>query len=358
MSRLRAYALCAALHAFAAGTASAPAAETRFAAPSGDTSNQLVISSVTDLVAIRPLIAGFQKHNPDVSITYSETTSNTLDARITRACRDHRFLADLVISSAVAQQVRLVNDGCSQVIDSQMIGRLPEWARWRNELVALTLEPAVIVYNKRTLAASEIPDNRFKLVDLLRQSTRFKGRIGTYDIVSSGVGYLFAFEDAVQATTWGRLLESFGRNSVQLFCCTADILDRVADGRLDIGYNVLGSYALARQAADPDLGIVFPSDYTLALGRAALIPRDARNPSAATRFLDFALSDAGRRILENDSHLLSSIDGIRALTRIAGGDDQAIRPIALSPALLVALDKAKRTMFLNQWRQSVVPVGD
>ena len=240
-----------------AAIAPAAAAETRFPAASGAASETLTIASVTDLAAIRPLIEAFQEQNPQTAVVYSEATSNTLDARVTAACRAHRFIADLVVSSAVAEQVRLVNDGCSQPIFSPLVQMLPAWARWRDELVALTIEPAVIVYNKAALSPSEVPRNRFQLVDLLRQSNRFNGRIGTYDIVSSGVGYLFAFEDATQATTWGRLLESFGRNAVRTFCCTSEVLDRVADGRLDIGYNVLGSYALARQAADPRLGWSF-----------------------------------------------------------------------------------------------------
>ena len=339
-------------------TLPARAAETRFASVSGAASQTLTIASVTDLAAIKPLIQAFQKRNPGTAVVYSEATSNTLDARVTAACRAHRFIADLVVSSAVAEQVRLVNDGCSQPIFSPVIQMLPAWARWRSELVALTIEPAVIVYNRAALSPSEVPRNRFQLVDLLRQSNRFNGKIGTYDIVSSGVGYLFAFEDATQATTWGRLLESFGRDSVLTFCCTSEVLDRVADGRLDIGYNVLGSYALARKAVDPRLGVVFPSDYTLALGRAALIPETAENPSAATRFVEFALSPEGRSILEGRSHLLSSIGGLRELARIAGGDDELIRPVALTPALLVALDRAKRRMFLEQWRQSIKPLGD
>ena len=104
--------------------------------------------------------------------------------------------------------------------------------------------------------------------------------------------------------------------------------------------------------------MVFPSDYTLALGRAALIPQAAADPSAATRFMEFAMSPEGRSILARKSHLLSSIGGLQELARIAGGDDQSIRPVALSPALLVALDRAKHKMFLDQWRQSIKPVGD
>lgn len=331
--------------------------ETVFPAPSGATADRLVIASVTDMIAIEPLIKAFQKRDPGTTVIYLESTSDPLDAAATDACKKAEFFADLVVSSAVAQQVRLVNDGCAQPIRSPAIERLPDWAKWRGELVGLTLEAAVIVYNRRALAPADVPHSRFELVDLLRRTDRFKGMVGTYDIASSGVGYLFAFEDAAQASTWGRLLESFGRNDVQLFCCTSDILDRVADGRLLIGYNVLGSYALAKQAVDPRLGIVFPSDYTLALSRAGFIPDAAENPAAARRFLAFSLSPEGIKILSERSRLLSPIDGAEVLSHIAGDDDESIRPIALTPALLVAFDKAKREMFLDQWRRSVGEAG-
>ena len=129
-----------------------------------------------------------------------------------------------------------------------------------------------------------MPTNRFELIDLLRESNALDERIGTYDIETSGVGYLFAFEDAIQASTWGRLVESFGRNRAQLFCCTSEILDRVADGRLIVGYNVLGSYALERIARDDRIGMILPSDYTLILSRAVFVSRDTRAPDLAAEF--------------------------------------------------------------------------
>lgn len=324
---------------------------------SGARSEQLVIGSVTDLVFIEPLILAFQQANPTTEVVYRQMTSLELYDATARACESGAFFADLVISSAVPEQVRLVNDGCSEPFRFTLPAGLPEWASWRNELVGLTFEPAVIVYDRQGLAPGEVPRNRFELVDLLRQTERFRGRIGTYDIESSGVGYIFAFEDAAQASTWGRLLESLGQNRAQLFCCSSDVIDGVATGRLVLGYNVLGSYALARQAQNPRIGIIFPSDYTLALSRAALVSRHARNKRAANALIALALSDTGQRLLSGASKLYSSLNGPQMLARadrMAGrsGGEAAFRPIALSPALLVGLDQAKRKAFLDQWRKS------
>jgi iron(III) transport system substrate-binding protein len=338
------------------GSGSADAAQTitRFDAPSSQ-SGDLVIASVTDLDFMRPLISAFQENNPGMAVTYIEDTSNNLDASVSGACSDRSFFADLVISSSIAQQVRLVNGGCAREIGSPVVSSLPDWAQWRGELVGLTYEPAVMVYNKAAFAENGPPRSRFDLIDLMRQSGDLNGRIATYDIEESGVGYLFAFQDSTEASTWGRLIEGFGRNGVATFCCSSEVIDRVADGSAFIGYNVLGSYAQSRADKDPRIGVVLPTDYTLVLARAGYIPREARNAVAARSFLELALSPRGRTILDGETHLLTPLSGPAALAGSGGDEEPALRPIALTPALLVSLDRAKRAQFLSQWRKSVTP---
>lgn len=318
--------------------------------------NRLVIDSSTDYVIFAPVIEAFQKRWPDSVISYNEVTTNELDAAIRDGCDTKRFRADLVISSSIDQQLKLVNDGCAQSPGPGVGAALPDWAKWRNELFGLTFEPAVTVYNKAFFADRKPPENRFDLIDLLRESDTFRKRVGSYDIQSSGVGYLLAFQDAIQASTWGRLVEGLGRNDAQLFCCTGEILDRVADGRLLLGYNVLGSYAFSKVGHDPRIGIVLPSDYTLILSRAAFVSRDAKSPGLARAFIEFLLSPEGRAILSGDVGLLSPIDGPERLAKLVGADktaSQELRPIAMTPALLVGLDHAKRQIFLDQWRAAV-----
>ncbi|MCY0096306.1 ABC transporter substrate-binding protein [Hoeflea ulvae] len=336
------------------GTARAAETVTRFEAHGSGSAN-LVIASVTDLDFMRPLISAFQQGNPGVAVTYIEDTSNNLDASVSGACADRTFYADLVISSSIAQQVRLVNGGCARVIGSPVLTSLPDWAQWRGELIGLTYEPAVMVYNKAAFAEDGPPRSRFDLIDLMRQSGKLNGRIATYDIEDSGVGYLFAFQDSTEASTWGRLIEGFGRNSVATFCCSSSVIDRVADGRAFIGYNVLGSYALSRAEKDPRIGVILPTDYTLVLTRAGYIPREARDATAARAFLELALSPQGRAILDGETRLLTPLSGPAALAQLGEDGEPALRPIPLSPALLVSLDRAKRARFLSQWRKSVTP---
>ncbi len=334
----------------------APAAHadtTKFPALIGEAETSLKIASVTDLEQFRQMIDAFQRRYPRIAVTYEESTSDNLDTVSKDACEAEDYFADLVISSSLPRQVWFVNEGCAEPLGNLAATATPTWAQWRNEIVGLTYEPAVIVYNKAALGEAEVPRDRFALIDLLRQSDRFDGRIGTYDIERSGVGYFFAFEDSEQAGTWARLMESMGRNHVELFCCTSEILERVARGDLTFGYNVLGSYALDFQQRDHRIGIILPTDYTLVLTRAAFIPKTARAKTAARLFVDFALSNEGRAILETESNFGTPAAGPAQLKELLSLNADTLRPIALNPTLLVPLDGEKRRSFVEIWRQSV-----
>lgn len=327
---------------------------TMFGVPPETASAVLSIEGSTDTVAFAPILAAFAKDVPDLAIRYREITTNELYDLAESGCRGDGIAADLVVSSSIDQQIKLANDGCAQPAHSAQVRALPTWAKWRDEVVGLTYEPAVIVYNRDLVRPTDVPQSRFDLIDLLRPADNlFNGRIATYDIERSGVGYLFAFVDAQQATTFGRLIEAFGRNNVVATCCSAEIIDAVASGRFLIAYNMLGSYALARAAADRRIGVVAPTDYTLILARAALIPKHAQNPELARRFIDFALSEAGRRSLAKSGLIVSFGDAGSVGTTTLSGAVPALRPIAFSPALLVGLDRQTRDNFLRLWRSSL-----
>lgn len=315
---------------------------------------RLLLRGTTDIAAFGPVLEAFAGMLPDLSITYEQWGSNELYGLTERSCRAGAADADLVISSAVDLQVRLVNDGCARPHRSEATSRLPAEAKWRDEVFGVTQEPAVIVYNRERVPPGEIPYSRFDLIDLLRPpGTRFAGRVATYDIETSGLGYLFAFADSQQATTFGSLLEAFGRSGAVATCCSAEIIDGVAEGTWLIAYNVLGSYALARAATDDRIGVVAPHDYTLVLSRAAMIPKGSRQPELAGQFIDFLLGDAGRRALAEARLFTALGDPDGSEVELTEAAETRLRPIALSPKLLVGLDQHKRAQFLERWHASL-----
>ncbi|RLQ89571.1 ABC transporter substrate-binding protein [Notoacmeibacter ruber] len=318
--------------------------------PAGAT-ERLVIRSTTDLAVMRPVVEDYLVARPNLRIDYEQWGSNDLYELTADECAQRTPGADIVISSAVHQMVRLVNDGCAATYRSDLTASLSAELRWRDQLWGISREPAVMVYNRDLVPAEEAPRSRFDLLDLLRpDASRYRGRVATYDIETSGLGYLLAFADSLEASTFGGLMESFGRSGAVATCCSAEIIDAVIRGEYLVAYNVLGSYAMARAQEDERLGIVAPGDYTLILSRGAMIPRDAPSEALASDFLDYLLSPSGREALE-EALLLVRLDEDEGSPLELPENVQSIqRPISLSPALLIALDTHKRGIFRERWR--------
>jgi iron(III) transport system substrate-binding protein len=328
-------------------------AETRYEFPAkiGPAVNMFIEAS-GDIAAIQPLIEDFQSANPDYAITYVDYLTNDLYERLLVTCMKGLGTADIVFSSSVDHIVKLANDGCAQPHISPETQKTPEYARWRDDVFGFTFEPAVIVYNRNLVPQGDVPHTRDALVDLLRDKSEvYSGRIGTYDIARSGIGYLFAFHDAQQSSAFGRIMEGFGRASAKLYCCTGELLTDIESGKLLIGYNLLGSYAYARFKSGAPIGIVLPSDYSLVLSRAAFVPANAPTPDAGKRFLDYLLSARGQNIVAEKSfyfaHGRKLPDGVDAGDRdLQSG---TYRPIPIGPALLAVTDKHKRARLLMEW---------
>jgi len=349
MRGARRTALALALACLFGAPCAAQEAVARFGASGG--ASGLLVRGTTDIAAFEPVLQAFAGTAPAAEVTYEQWGSNDLYRLTEAGCRSGGAVADLVISSSVDQQVKLVNDGCAQRHRSDATSRLPPQANWRDEVFGVTQEPAVIVYNRALVRPDEVPYSRFDLIDLLRPSnTRFAGRVATYDIEVSGLGYLFAFADSQQATTFGSLLEAFGRSGAVATCCSAEIIDAVAEGEWLIAYNVLGSYALAHAAHDRRIGVVAPQDYTLVLSRAAIIPKGAKHPELAGAFVDFMLGSEGRRALAASRLFISFGEPEGSEIDLPDAAESSLRPIQLSPTLLVGLDQHKRNQFLARWR--------
>jgi len=335
----------------------AEAAASLYPALDGSEDKVLTILGTTDTPLFEFFIAGFQQQRPDLGIVYEEWDSRPLYEGFLEGSLG--TAPDLLISSASDLQLKLANDGHALAHDSVYLGALPDWAHWRNEVFGFTFEPAVIIYNPDQIATTEVPRTHLTLAELLEtQSERFRGKIATYDIGVSGVGYLLAAQDQTISSIFWRLTTAFGRLNTQFSGSSPAILNGVADGSLALGYNVLGSYAFARQAEGAPIEIVVPDDYVLVLTRSMLIPRDAPNADLARAFVDFALSPAGQAIAAGPTALGAVVpqgSGEWTSEAIAARGRGVIQPIPLGPGLLVALDTLRRQRFLDTWQEIVSP---
>ena len=182
---------------------------------------------------------------------------------------------------------------------------------------------------------------------ILRENPdRFRGRLGTYDIRDSGLGYLFATQDARNSDAYWRLSEVMGQLDARLYCCSGEMIDDVASGRLGLAYNVLGSYAAVRAPVEPGIRVVTLEDYANVMLRTVLMPAAAPNPRAAGVLLDYLLRSGNDRDFAGP-RVLPPLSDDRVPT------DAAFGPIRLGPALLVYLDRLNRVEFLRAWTSAM-----
>lgn len=299
---------------------------------------RLRIISSTDTALFAPFIDDFTSDNPRISVEYLVTGTADID-RIFRAAPD---AFDIVVSSAMDLQLKLTNDGFALPLNDVTH---PSWAQWRQSLFAFTSEPAAIVINRAAFAGHPLPRTRQELIEALRaRPDVFRNRVGTYDVRQSGVGYLFATQDARSSETYWRLMEVMGGLNVQLYCCSGDMIDDLADGTLAVAYNVLGSYASAWDDGADALDIILPSDFPTTMMRTAMVSRQAPHPDAAAAFL---------------RHLIAQQERPGARPRLlptlsAQGEEIDRATIALEPALMTFLDALKRRKFLSEWEDAVI----
>ncbi|MDP4022860.1 ABC transporter substrate-binding protein [Methylobacterium sp. NEAU 140] len=312
----------------------------------------VVVRGTTDEAEVASLVAGFREAHPGIAVSYTKMNSSHLYDGFVEDAAAGTGTADIVWSSAMDLQIKLVNDGYAARHVSAETASLPAWAVWRNEAFGVTAEPIAIAYNRTLLPPEDVPASR---ADLIRSLTdhpeAWKGKVAAYDPERSGVGSLILAQDAeLTPRTWD-LVAALGQAGVKLYTRTETMLDRIADGETLLAYGVFGAYALERAKHDPRIGVVLPSDTTLLVSRIAFIAKDARHPVAARLFLDYMLSREGQARLAAQSLTPARPDARRADDPVAAAP--ALRPVAVGPELLANLDQIRRARMLRRWRRAM-----
>ncbi|HEX3058790.1 MAG TPA: ABC transporter substrate-binding protein [Usitatibacter sp.] len=315
---------------------------------------KVVVYSALDTKAAQPLIRDFNALYPDVKVEYNDMNSTELYNRFIAEVASGQGGADVMWSSAMDLQVKLVDEGKALAYKSPEGTKIPSWANYKDQAFGTTYEPAVFIYNKRLVTGDEIPQDHAAFAKLINTKVdKFKGKVTTYDIEKSGVGFMFVVQDTKYFPGIKDLEKGFGATSYKVYSSTGNMLEKVSSGEHLLGYNVLGSYALVRAKKDPNLGVVLPKDYTLVLSRVMFIGKQAKNPNAAKLFLDYILSQRGQKLIGSDVELFAVRDDVDAEYTAAKLKQQLgpnVKPIPVSSEITEYLDSKKRLDFLGQWK--------
>lgn len=110
----------------------------------------------------------------------------------------------------------------------------------------------MFIYNKRLIPQNEVPDSHTALAKLIAsQADKFKGKVTTYDIEKSGLGFMLAVQDSQADANYFADLANIAKGGLTVQSSTGTMMERVSSGENLIGYNILGSYAEARAKTIP-----------------------------------------------------------------------------------------------------------
>ena len=318
---------------------------------------KVVVYSTTDTAAANFLTKDFATLYPGISVEYNDMNSTEVYNRFISERAANAGSADVLWSSSMDLQIKLANDGGALAYASPEIPHLPSWAVWKTEAYGTTYEPLAIVYNKRLLSGDEIPQSH---ADLLRVFTskadKLKGKVTTYDIEKSGVGFMLITQDSKYNPQFWEMVKALGAIGPRVQSSAGTMMERISSGENLLGFNIFNSYAALRAKKDPSIGIVLPKDYTLVMSRVMFISKSAKNPNAAKLWLDYMLSKRGQAIIANQSELGSIRSDVEGEMTVAGYTKQLganAKPIPVSTDLLAYLDQTKRLDFIKQWQAAM-----
>lgn len=317
------------------------------------------VFATTDRPLVQSLIDDFERRHPTLQVDYHELGSAALFERVQASRTADGEGPDVVWSSAMDLQIKLVNDGHAARHVSTHAGSLPRWAVWKHEAYGTGPEPVGMVVRDELAPAAELPRTHAALARFLAaQGAGLRGRVATYDIARAGLGYLLAAQDLIANPRHWDLVQALGQAAATQHADTRGMLERLADGRALLAYNVLGSYAEPFVRRHPGLRMVYFEDYTLVATRVAFLARQAPNAAGGRRWLDHLLSVAGQQALARDGGL----HPIRTDVAAPGGatppgppTGAPLRPITLGPGLLAHLDQSKRAAILRRWAAAFPP---
>ncbi|GLV49010.1 hypothetical protein TJA_21130 [Thermus sp. LT1-2-5] len=190
---------------------------------------RLIIYSATDQASAQALLDDFRRLYPFIQIEYNDLGTQAIYDRFVSETAAGARSADLLWSSAMELQVKLASEGYALPYDSPEAKNWPANARLENLAYGTTLEPAVVVFNRRFLKPEEVPTTREGLVRLL-QEPRMRGRVATWDPERSAVGFTILKADYDQYPAFQNLVRAFGRAQAALYSSTGAAFEKVISG--------------------------------------------------------------------------------------------------------------------------------
>ncbi|MGP3769643.1 ABC transporter substrate-binding protein [Streptomyces sp. SDT5-1] len=256
---------------------------------------KLLIYSQTSQTNWQPIFDAFTAHYPWLEdIRATNLGSSAVYERYYSERATGGSPADLLVSNGGPLWADFADRKVAARYDSPERDKLPDWAEMLPGVWVFTVDPSVVLYNRKTLDASQYPKGLISLAELGESKpSRFRGKFGVYDPTnafgySTNKGYSASVDHGWD--TFGRLLP-FARADHS----SGTLVEKVVSGEYDASFNLSGGVAVpAAESSGGLLGWAYCEEGTVVVPRAASVVKSAPHPNAARLFLDFLLSAEGQ----------------------------------------------------------------
>jgi iron(III) transport system substrate-binding protein len=192
---------------------------------------KVVVYSNTEQFAVNPVLDAFQAAFPKIKLDYVEIKSSELYNRFVSEASAGALQGDVIWSSSMDLQFKLLDEGFAQAYASPEKPALPAWAVYKDLGYGTTFEPAAFIYNKRVLQEAAIPKSHAAFAKYLSDNAAsLQGKVGTYDPQKSGLGYFLYSQDLRNGTVLWDIAKGLGQTKARQYSATVNMLEKVASG--------------------------------------------------------------------------------------------------------------------------------
>ena len=311
------------------------------------------------------MIVGFQKANPDVAVRYEDMLTGEIYDRIVEETDAGEQTADFAFSSAMDLQVKLANDGYAQRSDLPMSAPLAALGQLAQHRLCADLRAGGLRLSQAELRRARSRPRRGPSSSTISSAKGERGlwpdRHLRHRALRRRLHVHVARPGAVRRHLVGG--PAMGAAGVKLYSTSSAILERVADGRFVLGYNILGSYAADWAARAPGCrhrpaaGTIPSSCRASAWCRR----RPPRRTSAGAIWNSSCRRKARRSWRANcrSPRVSPDVAGDNTANTMQEVLGAQLRPVPVSPGLMVYLDQVKRARLIARWNEVLrLPVDE
>lgn len=242
---------------------------------------------------IGELKTAFAKKHPEVSMDYQSAGAGKLMAKIAAEKESGTIMADIIWTSEIPDFISMKQNGMLQPYVSPEVKNIHNpIPKFDGSFTPIRLGTLGIAYNTRLV--KQAPAAWKDALD-----PRFKGAFGIANPALSGTSFMsVALLQSIYG--WG-FFEQLKKNGGKVGKGSGQVVDDTASGDLlaSLAVDYITNDKISKGAT---LKLVYPKEM-LVIPSPAAIMKGTKNLSAAKKFIDFLLSEAGQKIIVGEGTL-------------------------------------------------------